>query len=118
MSGSEYIRLFMPAPNRYSSPMQSFCRKTGTLPSLALSLVLIAAQSVAATHAFEHDTGNTQNPVCTTCVAASQFGAATVDTGATVVLAGPAHVRVEAPASPTQSFHTLTARQRGPPASL
>ena len=108
----------MMAVNRYSSLMQSFCRKAGTLPNLALAVVLIAAQSVASTHAFEHETGNTQNPVCTTCVAASQLAAATVDTGATVALAGPAHVQVKAPASLFNSVHTLTARQRDPPASL
>jgi len=108
----------MTALNRYSSRMQSFCRKTGTLPNLVLAVVLIAAQSVASTHAFEHETGSAQNQVCTTCVAASQLGAATVDTGAINTATDATHVHVEASVCQFDSIHTLTARQRGPPAPL
>lgn len=98
--------------------MQSICRKAGTLPNLALALVLIAAQAVASAHAFEHDAGSTKNQACTTCVAASQLGAATVDTGTVCTIAAPTQIHVEASISLFDSIHTLTVRQRGPPASL
>jgi len=105
-------------PNRYSLRMQSFCQKAGTIPNLVLAVVLIAAQSVVSTHAFEHEAGNTQNPVCTTCVAASQLGATAVDTGSIFVAKDSTHIDTEASVSRFDSLHPPTARQRGPPAPL
>ena len=87
-------------------------------PNLLLALLLVAAQSVAAMHDIEHDTGTPQNQVCTTCVAASQLGAACVDH----VDDNPVesfHTRFSLPAEPAfHSTHALVARQRGPPRPL
>lgn len=98
--------------------MDSFCRKAGTLPNLALAVVLIAAQSVVSAHEFEHDPGSTQNQVCTTCIAASQIGSASIDSGTVYTVTNSTHTHVEASVSQFDTIHTLTIRQRGPPASL
>lgn len=106
------------AMNRYSSRMQSFCRKAGTVPNLVLAIVLIVAQSVASAHAFEHEIGTSQNQACTTCVAASQLSAATVDSGTVFTITDSTHDHVEASVTLFESLHTLAVRQRGPPAPL
>lgn len=85
---------------------------------MVLAVVLIAAQSVVVTHTFEHEIGNTQNPVCTTCVAASQLGAATVDTGTLFSATDSTQIRLAAPVGRFDSRHTPNARQRGPPTPL
>jgi hypothetical protein len=98
--------------------MKSFCRNAAIAPNLVLAIILVAAQAVVATHAFDHDTGNSQNQTCTTCVAASQLGSATVDTGGVWVSIGldfdPEIIAV----NDFRSTHTLVSRQRGPPLSL
>jgi hypothetical protein len=98
--------------------MTRFCHKAGFAPNLVLAITLIAAQSVVSAHDFEHDAGKAQNRVCTTCVAASQIGAACVDNILTFECAAYDSVRHTAGTDELNATHTLVARQRGPPAPL
>lgn len=93
-------------------------RQSGTLPNLVLALILVAAQSVVSAHVLQHETGSAQNQVCTSCVAANQLGAATVDNGMVYAISVSTHEHVEASVTFFDSIHTLTIRQRGPPAAL
>ena len=94
----------------------SFLRPHNTaLPGIAVALLLVAAQSVAAMHDLRHESGTAQNRVCTTCVAASQLSSATVDTG-TMQPAPDTGTEFHADAiSSFDSIHRLVPRQRGPP---
>lgn len=98
--------------------MRSFCRNAAIAPNLVLAIFLIAAQSTVSAHVFEHDTGNPQNQVCTTCVAASQLGSATVDSGATHNVPAVEFELGDRVVYEFRSVHTLVARQRGPPSLL
>lgn len=87
-------------------------------PNLLLAASLIVAQWGALVHAFEHEAGAPQNQVCKTCVAASQLGAACLDTSLpTERLACYAEPNVDSAAG-IKSHHSLVARQRGPPSPL
>jgi hypothetical protein len=87
-------------------------------PSLALALLLVAAQSVAVVHVLAHDTATPQNQVCTTCVAASQLASACVDHAAEHQVEQFVARFCSTQQSTFDSIHVLAARQRGPPASL
>lgn len=96
--------------------MRFLCRKAGAAPGVLLAIMLIAAQSLIAAHALEHETGNAQNPVCAACVAAAQLSSATVDSGCSPAVAAYTSVHHAAPPFRRAGTLTLTARQRGPPA--
>ncbi len=80
-----------------------------------LATFLVAAQWGALVHAFEHDVGTPQNPVCMTCVAASQLGLACIDTSMNIEPLPSYAVPNFDAAESVQSIHAPAARQRGPP---
>jgi len=96
--------------------MTGFCNKA--LLNLILAIFLIAAQSFVSAHELEHDAGNGQNPVCTTCVAASQLGAACIDNHSCFQIADPEFAFHSTTVSGIRSTHALAVRQRGPPSSI
>jgi hypothetical protein len=55
-------------------------RNVRVLTTLSVCLLFLAGQAAAALHAFEHDAGPLPGKGCSTCVTASQIGAASVDT--------------------------------------
>ncbi len=91
-------------------------RQRSTLPGIALALVLVAAQYLTAMHDLQHDSGAAQSQVCTTCVAASQLGAAAVDIGSVPTTTATFNVFNTAIAAPFYSSENLAPRPRGPPA--
>ena len=91
-------------------------RNTGFGPGLVLAGLLVGAQFAAALHAFAHESGTPQNPVCQACTAASHLGAASAAHEPELALpvlrlAPAAYVPGDFP-SPTRT----APRQRGPPA--
>ena len=95
--------------------MSRFCNNTGLVPNLTLAVFLIAAQTAVAAHDIKHDPGTTQNQVCTTCVAASQLGSASIDTHTDFAIG-----KFESFCDPVEvigyrSTYALVVRQRGPP---
>ena len=98
--------------------MTIFRGKSGLVPNLALVIFLVTAQSLVSTHALEHDANNPQNQVCTTCVAASQLGSATVDWGDARQSSTADYVLNGAVQRRHAWSHSPEARQRAPPASL
>ena len=85
------------------------------LPGIALALLLVTAQSLAAMHDLRHESGKAQNQVCTTCVAASQLGSAAVDTGAMQPAQDTGTEFHAAAVTDFDSIHRVVPRQRGPP---
>lgn len=94
--------------------MRSRC-KTGIVQNLALAILLIAMQTMVSAHGFEHEPGNTQSQVCTTCVAASLLGSACVDHAPLPELMRIASAFDTKIDSGLHSIHALAVRQRGPP---
>jgi len=92
--------------------------KRALLPGLLLALLLLAAQSASLAHAYEHEPGTPQNNTCTTCIAASQLASACVDVPATNTPQVPGWPQWALQEIEFNSLHTITARQRGPPAAL
>jgi hypothetical protein len=91
-------------------------KKTGLLPGLFVSALLIAAQGALALHAFEHDPGAPQGKLCGTCVTGSQLAAGGVDTHADEALLEFArHPFFPSASRGFESVHTAGVRQRGPP---
>lgn len=80
-----------------------------------LIVLLIAAQTGAIAHAYEHDPGTLQDATCASCVTVNQLSAACVDSGFRhdVEPAGVDHD--SATYTPGESIRPLTHRQRGPP---
>jgi len=96
--------------------MTRFCNKAAL--NLILAIFLIAAQSLVSAHEFEHDAGNSQNPVCTTCVAASQLGSACIDSHLYFQIADFEFAVPLTKVTGISSTHALAVRQRGPPSSI
>lgn len=101
----------------YSQPMPRLRKRPGLIENLMLAIILFAAQALASAHGLEHDTGKSQSPVCAACVAASQLGAACVDSGTSTTAVRHASVAAFSPAYPVVSACPLPIRQRGPPLS-
>ena len=91
--------------------------KTGLLPGLLLAALLIGAQGAVVLHTFEHDPGVPPGKVCGTCVTASQLAAGGVDTPAGESLQPARPLFVPTASRGSESVHTATVRQRGPPVS-
>lgn len=103
----------------YSAAMPRLRKKSGLMQSLMLAMVLFAAQALASAHGLEHDDpGKSQSPVCAACVAASQLGAACIDSGIGTTAVHYAYLACFSPACPFVSAYPLPVRQRGPPLSL
>ena len=98
--------------------MSRFCGKRALFPSLLLALLLLTAQFVGLTHAYEHDPSAAQNQTCTTCIAASQLASACVDIPATTEQEAPGLSQCAIRDIEFDSFHTIVVRQRGPPSAL
>ena len=96
--------------------MTRFCNKA--VLNLILAIFLIAAQSLVSAHELEHDAGNIQNQVCTTCVAASQLGSACVDNHNNFQIADLEFALHSTIITGIRSSHALAVRQRGPPSSI
>jgi hypothetical protein len=92
--------------------------KPRLLPGLLLAALLIAAQSALLLHAFEHDPGAPQGKVCGTCVTGHQLAAGSVGEPAPDVLEPAAQTFYPAAHGGFHTWHTSTARQRGPPATI
>jgi hypothetical protein len=95
------------------------CRKNrGLAANLLLALLLVAAQTSALAHAYEHEVGSSPNQACTACVTAGQLAAACVD--------NPAAITVSIFSAPLNqldiafkiSINAIVVRQRGPPDTL
>lgn len=90
-------------------------RATSLLPTLVASVLLLAGQAAAALHAFEHDAGPLPGKSCSTCVTASQLGAASVDCPSVESLE-PGRTTFEAVTNTGfASADGLAPRSRGPP---
>lgn len=98
--------------------MSRFFDKSVMLPSLLLALMLLAAQFSGLAHAYKHDPGTPQSQTCTSCIVASQLASACVDTPATTDLEVPGTSQCALQSIEFDSFHTIVARQRGPPSAL
>jgi len=83
-----------------------------------LATLLAGAQWGALVHGFEHKVGTPQIQVCTTCVAASQLGAACIDVPVTAEALSLYPVLNANAARSIKSHHALAARQRGPPSTF
>jgi hypothetical protein len=88
------------------------------VPIMLLAALLLAAQSAALAHGYEHAPGSPQNPLCTDCVTANQLAAACVDTPAPAATSLCCSCLQSDQASSRDSAHTLTARQRAPPTPI
>lgn len=85
---------------------------------LAVVLLLVAAQTTAVAHAYQHDPGKLQDRTCSACISADNVFSGCVDSGSSVDskrlgtdYGDDSHVLLRT-ATP------ITARQRGPPVSL
>ena len=105
-------------PTGYSFRMGRIRYKRALLPGLLLALLLLGAQSASLAHAFEHEPGTPQNNTCTACIAASQLGSACVDVPATTTQLVSGWSRWAWQEIEFNSLNAITARQRGPPATL
>jgi len=92
-------------------------RLTGLLPGLLLAALLVGAQFAAALHAFAHEFGTPQSPVCQACTAASHLGAASVGSEPDVELPSVRPLPVADVAVEFVSTPLTAPRQRGPPAA-
>ena len=92
-------------------------RLTGFLPGLLLAALLVGAQFAAVLHAFAHEFGTPQSPVCQACTAASHLGAASVANEPVVALPAARPVPIADVAVEFHSTSFTTPRQRGPPAT-
>lgn len=94
-------------------------RKRSWLPAnLLLVTLLIAAQSGALAHVFEHEAATPQNPTCAICVTVGQLHASAVDALVTMDVEAFQSCLADADVAIPQSLSSRTARQRGPPPSL
>lgn len=89
--------------------------RTRLLPSLIVTVLVIAAQGALALHAFEHDTGAPQGKVCGTCVTAAQLAAGSIDTSAGEPLEPARQLFFPTAIRGFDVVHAATVRQRGPP---
>ncbi|MCH8070692.1 MAG: hypothetical protein IIA09_01985 [Proteobacteria bacterium] len=89
-----------------------------TVPKLVLMLLLLAAQSGALAHAFEHDAGALQNRACAICVTLSQLDSSCANASADTDIEHCHACQAIERAATLESFHALVARQRGPPQPL
>lgn len=96
--------------------MTRFCNRA-TL-NLFLAIILIAAQSLVSAHEFGHDASNSPNPICTTCVVASQLGSACIDSHMHFQIADLDFAAPSTNVTRIRSIHVLAVRQRGPPSSV
>jgi hypothetical protein len=91
--------------------------KTRLLPTLFLAALLIGAQGAVVLHTFEHDPGAPLGKVCGTCVTASHLAAGGVDTSAGDMLELARQLFIATAFRGSESAHSATVRQRGPPSS-
>lgn len=96
--------------------MSMTCVKKGVIPAIALAVLLVAAQSMAAMHSMQHESGTAQNAVCATCVAAAQLGTAAVDTSRVPAANDALTISPAGFADAYDSVEIPAHNQRGPPA--
>ena len=78
-------------------------------------VLLVAAQTGALAHAYEHDPGTLQDTTCASCVTAGELTSACLDSGVVADIRA-LHSSLETDQQiPIESIATLSARQRGPP---
>ncbi len=94
------------------------CKRTRALPVLILVTVLIALQSLAQAHTYEHETGILDHQVCATCVAYNNFSSACANAVFASDYVSLDLVDLNEDFSEFRSVHELRVRQRGPPLSL
>jgi hypothetical protein len=92
--------------------------KSALVPSLLLALLLLGAHAASLAHAYQHEPGTPQNKTCTLCIAASQLASACVDTHACASVEIHQASRSASQDIDFDTLHTITVRQRGPPATL
>ncbi len=98
--------------------MRRFHVKTGLAPNLLLALLLVAAQTSALAHAYEHEIGTPQNQACAACVTAGQLASACVDNPAAMAVRAFSSPLNDQTVNSSVSIDALVVRQRGPPATL
>ncbi len=89
------------------------CPGTGLL----LALLLVGAHNAVLAHAYQHGPDALQNQSCPTCVTANQIGSGCIDFPAIGLAERHHSSNIIAHAVSYESFHTLSANQRGPPTS-
>jgi len=89
------------------------CPGTGLL----LALLLVGAQNAVLAHAYQHGPDALQNQSCPTCITANQIGSGCIDFPAIGLAERHHSSNIIAHAVSYESFHTLSANQRGPPTS-
>ena len=95
--------------------MHGICRKAWLT---FIVLLLIAAQTSAVVHAYEHNPGKSQDLTCSACVTAANLLSGCVDNGATLDLETYLNTHFAEQHVPLNSTELCIARQRGPPISL
>ncbi len=93
------------------------CNRTRALPVLILVTVLIALQSMAQAHTYEHEAGILNHQVCATCVAHNNFSSACANAVFAPNYSSLDLIDLDADFSEFRSVHELRVRQRGPPLS-
>ncbi len=86
--------------------------------SVLLAIIFLAAQIGALAHAYEHNPGNPQTQVCSTCIAGHSLSSACVGSTAHIEFQQDnAGVSIERTPVPDTN-HLPLARQRAPPTPL
>jgi len=95
--------------------VRQYCKKP---LSVLLATIFFAAQTGALAHAYEHDPGNPQAQVCSTCIAGHSLSSACVASTAHIEFqhcnSGVSIKRTPVPGT----IHLPLARQRAPPTLL
>lgn len=95
--------------------MRGVCRRAWLI---FIVLLLIAAQTGAVVHAYEHNSGKSQDLTCSACVAAANLLSGCVDNGAFLDLETYRSTHFAEQHVLLNSTETFIVRQRGPPISL
>ena len=85
---------------------------------LAVVLLLVAAQTTAVAHAYQHDPGKLQDRTCSACISADNLLSGCTDSGTSVDSKRLAADYRDASLVLLGTTTTITVRQRGPPVSL
>ena len=94
------------------------CSKAKRPCLLAVILLLVAAQTAAVAHAYQHDPGKLQDRACSACISADNLLSGCADSGASDDVRRLATNCRDDSLVLLRAAITITARQRGPPVSL
>jgi len=81
-------------------------------------MALLFSQTLALTHAYEHDPGKLQSLACTTCIATQNASSGCIDSAAGIdFTAGRPALLAGEPGTP-ETLQMPSARQRSPPTHI